>query len=188
MKRAPFLALLILLVLGGCLLKPWKPVPDPVYSVEDRYAVIQTDSLEIYIRPQVYSGGAVSVAGDYFPVWLRVKNVSRHKISLDSKSFSILAGGKQFDYKPLQVLLSGIQLLYLLGKDTDPFNTSAVETQQQALQIIRDQINELVDDYFSFGDILPGGVKEGYLFYNDKVGTYNEFELDALGHKVAFVR
>jgi len=45
---------------------------------------------------------------------------------------------------------------------------------------------ELVNNAFPWGELLPGGIKEGYLFYNKDIASANNFVIDVLGHSVTF--
>ncbi len=189
MRYLSLLLLSLALLNGGCLLKPWLPAPDPAYSVENRFAILQTDSLIILVRPQVYSGDAQPVSSDYFNIYLRVRNISGRPIALAASNFSLIAGQRQYDYIPLPVVLGGIPTQYLSDPfEFDPFNPSANQSATGNLQQAREQYLELVNNYFSFGDILPGGVKEGYLFYDETVNRQKSFILDALGTRITFQR
>lgn len=177
---------LSVLLFGGCLLKPYLPAPDASYAVEGRYAIVQNDSLAIYLRPQGYSGEAQEIGADFFTLHLRVRNTTSRPIRLGKQGFSILAGQLQYDYIPLQVVLGSVQTLYLVSQYEDPFAPTQPERQNQTMQSARTQYLELVDNYFSFGDILPGGVKEGYLFYSESVDRENRIAVDVLGTSVRF--
>ena len=174
------------LMLSGCLLKPYLPAPDAAYAVEGRYAIVQNDSLAIYLRPPVYSGEAQEIGADFFTLQMRVRNTSSRPIRLEQQGFSILAGQLQYDYIPLQVVLGSVQTLYLLSQYEDPFAPTQPDRQNQTLQNTRTQYLELVDSYFSFGDILPGGIKEGYLFYSDNIEREDRIAVDVLGTSVRF--
>ncbi len=178
--------LLSLILVGGCIIKPYLPVPDTAYSVENRYAIVQLDSLQIFVRPQIYSGEAQAVGADFFNLHIRVKNISDKPVTLKDKGFSVIANSRQYDYVPLQVVLGSIQTLYLMSQYGDPFSATQSDTQNQNLQQAREQYLELVDNYFSFGGILPGGIKEGYLFFDDNIERYDSFSIDALGTQVIF--
>lgn len=173
--------------MGGCLLKPYAPLPSADYMVEERWAIIDSDSLTLYVRPQLYSGDAQAVAANFFTVYLRVKNKSARPLSLSSSGFSIIMQ-QQYDHIPLAIVLGSLQSGTFLNQYEDPFSPPTPETQNQALEKAREQYFELVNSSFSFGDILPGGVKEGFLFYNERIGSADAFELDALGTRVRFLR
>lgn len=186
MKVSLTLLMLSVLLLGGCIIKPYLPVPDPAYSVENRYAILHSDSLQIFVRPQSYSGEAQAVGADFFNLYIRVKNISDRPVALKDTGFSVIANSRQYDYIPLQVVLGSIQSLYLMSQYQDPFSATQPDTQNQNLILAREQYLELVKNYFSFGDILPGGIKEGYLFFDDNIERYDSFSLDVLGTRVAF--
>lgn len=180
--------LLLFLLLSGCLVKPYIPVPDLSYSVENRFAIVQKEDLNLYVRPQIYNGEAQSVSSNFFTLYLRVKNNSTQTVALDPKSFSVIASEQQFDYIPLQLVLGSIGSTHRFSQYEDPFAQAFPETQDQYWQQAQDHYFELMNNYFSFGEILPGGIKEGYLFYNGRVRQADSFLLDAFGTRVTFSR
>lgn len=188
MKHGIFWLVPALLLLSGCLLKPYVPVPGAAYRVEDRYAVVQKDSLLLILRPQSYTGDAQSISSNFFSFYLRVKNVSAVPVSVDPANFSLTAGGRQFDYIPLELVLGSIQTNFSPNLFEDPFNTATPEERDRDLQRAREQYYELMNSYFSFGKILPGGSKEGFLFYNSRAGNSRSIGFDALGTRVVFER
>lgn len=188
MKYRTLLFLATLVLLSGCLLKPYQPVPDATYRVEDRYAVVQKDSLLLILRPQSYTGDAQSISSNFFSFYIRVKNLATAPVSIDPDGFSLTAGGKQYDYVPLELVLGSVQTDFSPSLYEDPFNTATAEQRDQDLQRAREQYYELLNSYFSFGKILPGGSKEGFLFYNYRVGNNRSIGFDALGTRVLFER
>lgn len=188
MRRSIWLLAVAVLGLGGCLLKPFTPVPSPDYTVEERWAVLDTDSLTLFVRPQAYSGDARSVASSFFTLFLQVKNKSAQPLSLSRGDFSVTVNQQQFDHIPLSIVLGSLQSGYYLDQYDDPFEPVTPELQDQALERARTQYFELVNSYFSFGDILPGGMKQGYLFYDHRIGGAQGFEFNALGASIRYLR
>ncbi|MBW6514515.1 MAG: hypothetical protein K0B87_07150 [Candidatus Syntrophosphaera sp.] len=188
MKIPKLLPLLPLLLLGSCLLKPYVPVPDPAYGVENRFAIVQVGDLTIYVRAQPYSGEAQPVSSNFFTLYLRVRNNSSLPVTLDRNSFSVIAAQQQYDHIPLQLVLGSIGASYRFSQLDDPFATPFSEAQDQYWIKAQEQYFELMHNYFSFGEVLPGGIKEGYLFYNDRIARQSSFFFDALGTQVFFSR
>lgn len=187
MKFRFLLTLLALPLLGGCLVKPFTPVPGGDYGIENRYAIVRADSLLIILRPQAYNGNVQTVNNNFFTIWLQVRNLGKSPQRLAKESFAIIVEGRQYDFVPLELVLGSIQSNYWLSLTDDPFAVpgtanSQTLTQEQA----QEQYFELLNSYFSFGDILPGGSKEGFLFYNRRVDNAKKFSLDALGRQVLF--
>lgn len=178
--------LLAPILFGGCLLKPWIPVSGEDYAVEDRYAVVSRDSLTVIARPQAYSGEADVIADRYFTLWLRVRNDTSRPLNIPRESFSILAERKQFDPVPLQIVLGTVQTDLYLNSFDDPFTDDPFTTERA--EKAREQYLELAGSYFSFGTLLPGGVKEGWLFYDSRIDREKAITIDLLGVPVVFVR
>ncbi len=188
MKRSTLVCILVFLALGGCLLKPYVPLSSPDYGVEESWAIVDNDSLTLFVRPQIYTGDAQPVASNFFSVYVQVKNKSARPLSLNRSGFSVTVDQQQFDPVPLSIVLGGFQSGYYPSTDEDPFAPQTLEQQNQTLANAREQYFELVNSYFSFGDILPGGTKAGFLFYNDWIGRVDSFEFDAFGIPVRFAR
>jgi len=171
---------------AGCAAKFWQPETAEGVGSENRYAVINTDSLLIAIRPQVYDGNAQAVNANFFTLHLQVRNLSKATLKLPRQSFGIVAGGRQFDPIPLEFVIGSVQTNYKLTDFEDPFTTDPLS--EGTTQQYREDYFELLNSYFSFGDLLPGGSKEGYLFYSSAAGSQPAFSVDAWGRMVTFSR
>ena len=175
-----------ILLAGGCVVRPWMPQASEGIAVEDYYAVISTDSLLIAIRPQAYDGDAQTVNANFFTLYLQVRNLSKSTLRLPKQSFGIVADGRQFDPIPLEFVLGSVQTSYKLTDFEDPFSP---ETQTQKVsEKYREDYFELLNRYFSFGDLLPGGSKDGYLFYSSAAGMQGSLEVDVWGRMIGFGR
>lgn len=182
--------ILATLFLAGCVVKPFVPQPSPSYSVEGRYAIVHSDSLAIIARPQAYWGRAGSVGSDFFPIFIKVRNISSKQLTLSRQSFSVIAGGRQYDHVPLRFVLGTIRhdVWDSQFRSEDIFDPTFPPQQDEYQAEAREQYLDLVNNYFSFGTILPGGEKQGYLFYDERAGRHKHLELDVLGTKVSFSR
>lgn len=182
--------ILATLFLAGCVVKPFVPQPSPSYSVEGRYAIVHSDSLAIIARPQAYWGRAGSIGSDFFPIFIKVRNISSKQLTLSRQSFSLIAGGRQYDHVPLRFVLGTIRLDVWDSqfRSEDIFDPTFPPQQDEYQAEAREQYLDLVNNYFSFGTILPGGEKQGYLFYDERAGRHKNLELDVLGTKVSFSR
>lgn len=126
LRRGGFLLLIgSLLWLGGCLIKPFSPVPGGRYGIENRFAIVQADSLQVILRPQSYSGDAQDTASSFMPVFLRVKNTSGKPVNVDPASFSLTANGKQYDYVPLELSSAASKPATSLPTTTTPSPSTA---------------------------------------------------------------
>lgn len=161
-------------------------MPSEGIATEERFAIIRTDSLLIAIRPQSYLGNYQDVNNRFFPVYIRVRNTSTQRFKISEGSFGILASEKQFDPIPLQYILANLRQSILLKDFDDPFTPQ--DPNQSILDKNREQdmYFELLNSAFSYGEILPGGIKEGFLFYNRILGSQVSFSIDALGKPVRF--
>lgn len=177
--------LLVLLALSACVPRYYVPVPGNGISKEEQYAVLRTDSLMVAVRSQAYPGGN-DFSNRFFCIRVVVRNLGTGVNKLGTNNFSILAKGRQYDYIPLQYVLSNLQTSYLLENGNmidDPFALQLTNEQERQ----QEYALELMSEYFAFGDLLPGGSKEGYLFYDKKILSSDAFSIDLMGKRVDFV-
>ena len=173
-----------LLLLAGCAVKRFQPAAGN-YIIEDRFAIVRTDSLIIAIRPLSYRSPNNSLNADYFSLFLRIQNTSDKSIELPKNSMQILIDGKQYSYLPLTYLmLSQPYDLYPFWPDL--LNTLS-EQEKNWMQREEDRY-ALVADAFSFGELLAGARKDGYLFYDDDVSFADSLSVNVFGQRVHFVR
>lgn len=175
----------VLLLLGACSISYF--VPAAGTRSEDRYAIIRTDSLLITIRPQSYPVSYQELNNRFFPVFVRIKNNASLKTRLSSGSFGILMQGKQYDPIPLDLLLLNLRSHSQLNSFQDPF---LFDNDQYLSDANKEQemFYDVIANAFSYGDILPGGLKEGYLFYDRSITTADSFSIDVLGNKIVFIK
>ena len=164
----------------------WQPMPAEGVAQENHYAVISTDSLLIALRPMPYTGNAQSVNSNFFTLYLQVRNLSKTTLRLPRQSFGIVASGRQFDPIPLEYVIGSVQTNYKLTDFEDPFSPDP--QSDSTVQKYREDYFELLNSHFSFGDLLPGGSKEGFLFYSVAAGSQPAFEVDVWGRMIGFGR
>lgn len=188
--KLPLLILLSALLLSGCVTRPWQPLSGTGYGIEKHYAVVANDSLLIAVRPQAYSGTAANVGSNFFSLWVQVRNLGRRPVTLSRGSFGIISGGRQYDFVPLEYVLGSLRSGFLLTDFEDPFSTDPLAASQTArnTEKYNEAYFEVLNSHFSFGDLLPGGMKEGYLFYNRDIGSSRAFSVDVFGTRVEFAR
>lgn len=185
MSRILFLLVLLVLV-SSCAVSYYLPRTGEGVRAENRFAIVRTDSLLVAVRPQVYHNSANYMANSYFSIYLHVRNLSAETKRINPSGFSILAGDRQFDHIPLNLIAGSLQTQLL----SDPFEFMPDPTDQQSLidreEKKRENLLELINSYFSFGDLLPGGRKEGYLFYSRDLSRAKTLSIDALGRALVF--
>lgn len=180
------LPIVVLLLSGACSIHYYVPV-DTVAS-EDRFAVIRTDSLAIVLRPQSWNGSYSELNNRFFPVFIRIMNTGNNRIKLNEDSFSILANGMQYDPIPLEFLLANLRDSILLKNYNDPFGTTTTDLSLTNINKEQEFYYEVLNNTLSFGDLLPGGTKEGYLFYNRSVSASSSWTIDVMGQSIGFIR
>lgn len=176
---------ILLCLLAACAVKAYYPVPGDYYT-EEGYAIIRTDSLQIAIRPQSYRGEFRDANSRFFPVWLQVRNLSKQRIILPESGFAILADERQYDYYRLEYVLNSSQDRFYFEDWHDPFVTDPQRHLNRENNL--DGYYELISNYFSSSELLPGATKEGYLFFPYAVSSCDSIAIDVLGTLVFFKR
>lgn len=184
-KKIRFVLAVVFIVLTACANNSLIPIAGNGSTIEDGYAVMRTDSLLIAIRPQVMYGSQSSYRPKFFSVYLRIKNTSNRSLTLDSKHIKAISEGMQFDPIPLQHILSTVQKDMLLNQYDDLFSqesTPDIRGNQQQV------VSDLINGYYSFGDILPGTTKIGYVFFNPNLQKANRLQFYVFGSMIYFAR
>ncbi|MDD2229163.1 MAG: hypothetical protein PHY48_07125 [Candidatus Cloacimonetes bacterium] len=176
----------VLLLSGACSTKYFIPVSG--VQTENRYAIVKTDSLLCILRPQPYDVSSHQLNNRFFSMFIRVKNTAYTKQKIQADSFSILVNDKQYDYIPLEYLLANLRQASLLSTYQDPFAILDNQTLLQDNTKEQEAYYELIANSFSFGDILPGAIKEGYLFYDERIFSTDEFAIDVQGERIGFTK
>jgi len=176
----------VILLSGACSVKYY--LPSPGVPAENRFAIVKADSLVLAIRPQNYVGNNQQLNNRFFSILIRVKNNGFAKRRIEPGSFSILVNERQYDHIPLDYLLADLRQASLLSNYQDPFALADDQTYIKEDSRQQELYYELIANSFSFGEILPGAIKEGYLFYNNKIDSADGFTVDVLGNSTGFIK
>lgn len=176
----------LLLLSGACSIKPYYPAPGT--PSEDRFAILKNDSLLVAVRPQAYPGSFPELNNRFFPVLIKIKNTTTHQVQIPKDTFGIIAAGRQFDPIPIDVILDMMQQSILLNWPDYNFNMMDTNDFLPETDNLTNQYYELLSDAFSYGELLPGGTKEGYLFYDNQIETCDSLTIDILGTPLGFIR
>lgn len=175
----------IFFLLSACSVSQF--VPGEGIIRENNYAVIRSDTLLIIVKPQSYPGSYQEINNRFFPVFISIKNNSTQKIKLQENSFSILCNEKQYDPVPVDYILADLERKMMLQEFSDPFLPPTEfgitdRTKEQEMYY------ELVNNAFSWGELLPGAKKDGYLFYNKEIASASCFTINILGFAIPFIK
>ncbi len=196
-KRGPFciktiLALILLfsgvLFLAGCAPKLWLPKASPDYVVEEGWAIVKTDSLTLFTKVKPYSANSSRLSSDYFAIFVRVKNTSGKTVALRREAFALHTSEQTLYPLPLQTVAGSLDRRGFM----DPFSETMLEEKPQDWEerelALQEQYLRLADNFFGFGNILPGGSKEGWLFFDLRAGNQNAVSLELPSGSVEFIR
>ena len=187
-KKLPkirFVLAAVFIILTACATNSLIPVASDGIAIEDGYAVLRTDSLLIAIRPQVMTGSQSNYRPKFFSVYFRITNTSKHAIVLNSKHIKAVSDGIQYDTIALQHILNNVHKDMLVSQYDDDFSqettTDMRGNQQQA-------VSDVINGYYSFGDILPGTTKVGYVFFHPNLQRADRLQLYLYGSMIYFAK
>lgn len=186
------LALMLLfsaaLILTACAPKVWLPKALPDYSVEEGWAIVKTDSLTLFAKVKPYSVNSNRLSADFFEVFLRVRNTSGETVPLMRKAFVLRTSQQVLFPLPLQTVAESLNRGTLLEPFAEDFFDEKPRDWEERERMLQEQYLRLADNYFGFGNILPGGSKEGWLFFDLRAGSQNAVILELPGGSVEFTR
>jgi len=144
---------------------------------------MRTDSLSIAICPQAWQGEPTDLNSNYFCVYVQIRNYSKTARMIDMDAFAILVDGEQYDPIALQTVLLGYQVKPFLEEFNQPFMADRVNVNPEGQR----QTNAvLVQESYSFGSLVAGGTKRGYLFFDRRLGREALITIRALGRDIVF--
>lgn len=176
------------LILIACAPKVWLPKVLPDYSVEEDWAIVKTDSLTLFAKVKPYSVNANRLSADFFEVFLRVRNTSGETVPLMRKAFALRTSQQVLFPLPLQTVAESLNRGVFLEPFAEDFFDEKPRDWEERERTLQEQYLRLADNYFSFGNILPGGSKEGWLFFDLSAGSQNAVTLELPGGSVEFTR
>lgn len=185
-NRYPWILLILLIGISGCAQRYYIPVPAQGVSSEGKYAVIRTDSLIIAVRPNVYPNLSSDFTSNYFSVWYQVRNAGEAARNLPKESLSVIADGRQYDYVPMELVLAGFYAGAIFDRKDE--GNVGFDDLLLPLKPLKDteQSIYLVRNYLSLGNLVAGGHKEGYLFYDRNIHGSRNLVIDVFGKMVEF--
>ncbi|NLW18144.1 MAG: hypothetical protein GXY81_00330 [Candidatus Cloacimonetes bacterium] len=174
--------------MAGCAPKLWLPKASPDYAVEEGWAIVKTDSLTLFTKIKPYSANSSRLSSDYFAIFVRVKNTSGKTVALRREAFALHTSEQLLYPLPLQTVAGSLDRRGFM----DPFSETMFEEKPQDWEererALQEQYLRLADNFFGFGNILPGGSKEGWLFFDLISGNQNAVSLELPGGSVEFIR
>lgn len=161
----------LLLLLTACSINKWHPVSKEDYSIDKNWAVLANDSLVIAISPAKFKDTEVELDSRFFSIYIKVRNLSQRNINLWDYGYSIISDGRQYDPIPLEHVLGSLKVNHVLFQaeelfDADPFTQDPFDTEKYD-----DAYFAILNSYFNASKLLPGGSKEGYLFYDRAINS-----------------
>ena len=163
--------LLVLMLLSACSVNRWHPVSKEEYGIDKNWAVLTNDSLLIAVSPARFKDSDVDLEGRFFSVYLKVRNLTQRSINLSDYGYAIVSNGRQYDPIPLEHVLGSLRMNQALYQSVDIFETVIFDMEPGEADKYDDAYFAILNSYFNVSKLLPGGSKEGYLFYDRAISS-----------------
>jgi len=179
-----FSTIFLVISLAGCTTNYAPQISERV-KIVDNYAVIQNEEVLFAVAPQLWTKDPQEVSNYYTTLYLTVKNQTKETITVHPNEIKILDEERnQYDVQSVEK----VSEIFLWN---DPFFDRFAPFNDKFEKSLNDRTlarANIYQDAFSFGDIMPGAKKSGYLFFN-KLPTKNK-QLTVIfdGEEIVFTR
>ena len=173
----------IFLILTGCVPK-YLPVVQGNIEILDEFAILRTDDEMLAVRMDLWNGEPQYLT-EYFDVmFIRVQNRTRENIKIETEHFALIdENSLQSDLVPADIVLE----IALAHPSLVPeWYSISAETQRENLTRINTIRRNIMTRAFAFGDIYPGAIKEGMIFFPKLESKNQEFTLIYKSNEIVF--
>ncbi|MCL2063007.1 MAG: hypothetical protein FWG98_01360 [Candidatus Cloacimonetes bacterium] len=175
MRLFIMLFLLILLSLSLSCVSRYMPVAQNNIEVSDEFAILRTDDELMAIRVDLWNGEPQYLTEYFSSMFVRIQNRSSYPIRIIPTDFAMINENQmQYDLVPSDIVLE----IALSHPSLVPewFSISA-ETQRENLNRVNTIRRNIMTRAFAFGEIHPGAIKEGILFFPNLDNKNQEFTI-----------
>ncbi len=186
---------LIMVIISSCTIK-YIPVKSENVIITDDYAVIKTKGWTFAAENKYWIKEPQNLTDYFTTFYIQVKNRQNNDFEIQASDISLLdEDGNQFDVVSLdyiEKLLLPKQLEYLVianiesEKLTD--TQQLFEDQRRILEEWREAKKNLITYSLSFGKIIPGAKKSGFIFFPKLVSDNKSCQLVYRNNTIQFVR
>ena len=187
MKTIKLISVFILFVLLTSCVTNYRPLPGKHIKVSDKYAIIKTKSYTAIIDYRYWVKEPQNLSDYFTTFYLTGINNSNKPITIKpSDIYLIDQNGKQYDVVPIEevyhLLFAGQENMQMIYEQKD-------ETEYKNMILERQESRKNIMSYsFSFGKLLVGAKKTGYLFFNHLPSDNKLCKIAFKNHIVKFMR
>ena len=183
MKKFIFILLTLIIIFTSCVSK-YTPVASPTVEISGDFAVINLQYSIIAVSESGWGHEPQYLPNYYTTMFVRIQNRSNHVLSVNPADFALIDENSiQHDAYTNEVVLD--MMLNDPSLIPDRF-AIAVETQRENSARINEIRRNILVRGFTFGDIHPGAIKEGVLFFQRLDSRNKEFRFIYKGSEVEF--
>jgi len=170
-------------LLTSCLAR-YRPVPDHNIEVSGDFAMLKLDTETIAVTEAIWGIEPQYLNNSFTTMYVKIQNKSTESITIDPINFTIIDSDKyQYDLYPAELVLE----MMLTDPSLIPDRFAiAPETQRENLARRNNIRNNIIAESFSFGDIYPGAIKEGFLFFKKLENSNKEFMFIYKNNEIVF--
>ena len=183
MKNFIFVLFSLIIIFTSCVSK-YTPVASPTVEISGDFAVINLPNSIIAVSESSWGYEPQYLPNYYTTMFVRIHNKSSHVLSVTPADFALINENSiQHDAYANDVVLD--MVLNDPSLIPDRF-AIAVETQRENSARINEIRRNILVRGFTYGDLHPGAIKEGVLFFQRLDSKNREFKFIYKGSEVEF--
>ena len=185
MKKYIFILFSLIIIFTSCVSK-YTPVASPTVEVSGDFAIINLPNSIIAVSEFTWGYEPQYLPNYYTTMFVRIQNKSNQVLSVATADFALIDENSiQHDAYTNEVVLD--MMLNDPSLIPDRF-AIAVETQRENSARINEIRRNILVRGFTFGDVHPGAIKEGVLFFQRLDSRNKEFKFIYKDNEVEFKR
>ncbi len=177
---------ILLFLLTSCAIN-YRPIPSKNIKISQDYAILKTKNYTLIIQYKYWIKTPQNLSDYFTTFYLTLINKSDKPINVEPNDIYLIdQNGKQYDIVPIEDIYN-----LMFSKDTNLqllFDEKNQQEYQNLLQERQDAKRNIMNYSFSFGKLMVGAKKTGYIFFNKLPSDNKECKVIFKGHTIKFIR
>ncbi len=177
---------LLLVIISSCAIN-YQPVPQPGVLISENYAILKKTDYTLIVEYRYWIKTPQNLSDYFTTFYITVINKSKKVLNISPADIYLLdENGKQYDVVPIEdiynLIFTGEENIKLLfdEKDENEYKNMLYEKQEAKKNIMNYS--------FSFGKLVKGAKKTGYVFFNKLPADNRKCKIIFKGDAISFIR
>lgn len=162
------------------------PLPSKKITVSENYALLKTKHYTLIIDYRYWIKEPQNLTDFFTTFYVSIYNNTKQNIIVKPSDFHLVdEDGKQYDIVPIKdiyrIMIPQDDNFNLLTEDKNKNNNNIIEKRQEARR-------NIMDYSLSYGKIMPGAKKTGYIFFNHLPYKNKKCKIFFKNHTIGFIR